>query len=159
MEPFRAFVADMLPDEQRARGFSMQSFFIGVGSVAASYLPFVLGRMTPARGSASGRAIPDIVRISFWLGSAAFLTAVMVTIVTTKEYPPSVQERERLRHAKRFDGGEILRSITHMPKTRTVLHVSVLCGSGGAQCFWRALNHGGGVYGRSDLGRVLFGRL
>ena len=48
MEPFRAFVADMLPDEQRARGFTMQSFFIGVGSVGASYLPLVLSYRLPA---------------------------------------------------------------------------------------------------------------
>src|SRR6201984_3873469 len=66
MEPFRAFVADLLPEEQRARGFTMQSFFIGVGSVAASYLPLLLQRKIPAIGAANGRAIPEIVRISFW---------------------------------------------------------------------------------------------
>jgi len=31
MEPFRAFVADKLPDQQRTLGFVMQSFFIGSG--------------------------------------------------------------------------------------------------------------------------------
>src|ERR1700746_1030926 len=64
MEPFRAFVADMLPDEQRARGFSMQSFFIGLGSVAASYLPLLLKNFVPATGSA--HSIPAIVRVAFW---------------------------------------------------------------------------------------------
>jgi maltose/moltooligosaccharide transporter len=54
MEPFRAFVADMLPDEQRARGFTMQSFFIGVGSVAASYLPLLLQRVLPVGSTAGG---------------------------------------------------------------------------------------------------------
>jgi maltose/moltooligosaccharide transporter len=117
MEPFRAFVADMLPDEQRARGFTMQSFFIGVGSVAASYLPLLLRRMIPPTGAASARAIPEIVRVSYWIGAVAFLGAVLLTIFTTKEYPPSPQERERLKHAKRFDFAEIGRSIAGMPKT------------------------------------------
>jgi maltose/moltooligosaccharide transporter len=117
MEPFRAFVADMLPDEQRARGFSMQSFFIGIGSVAASYLPLLLGRMAPVTGSANGHAIPEIVRVAFWIGAVAFLGAVLFTIFTTKEYPPSAQERERLKHAKRFDFAEITHSLVNMPKT------------------------------------------
>lgn len=123
MEPFRAFVADMLPDGQRAQGFSMQSFFIGVGSVAASYLPLVLSRKIAHTGSASGHAIPDIVRLCFWTGAAAFLGAVLYTIFTTREYPPSAQERERLRNAKRFDLAEIAHSLLHMPKTMRQLAV------------------------------------
>lgn len=117
MEPFRAFVADMLPDDQRARGFSMQAFFIGIGSVAASYLPLVLRRMIPVTGSSEAHAIPGIVRIAFWIGAIAFLSAVLVTIVTTKEYPPGPEERERLKHAKRFDIREITHSLFTMPKT------------------------------------------
>jgi maltose/moltooligosaccharide transporter len=117
MEPFRAFVADMLADEQRARGFTMQSFFIGVGSVAASYLPLLLRRIIPPTGAASARAIPEIVRVAYWIGAVVFLCAVLVTIFTTKEYPPSAQERERLKHAKRFDLGEIGHSIANMPQT------------------------------------------
>ena len=123
MEPFRAFVADMLPDEQRARGFTMQSFFIGVGNVAASYLFLLLRRVIPPTGAAGARAIPEIVRIAFWIGAVAFIGAVLVTIITTKEYPPSPQERERLRHAKRFDFGEIAHSIVNMPKTMRQLAI------------------------------------
>jgi maltose/moltooligosaccharide transporter len=115
MEPFRAFVADMLPDEQRARGFSMQSFFIGLGSVAASYLPWLLQKFIPATGSA--HAIPPIVRVAFWIGAVSFITAVLTTVFTTKEYPPSVHELARLEHAKRFDVGEIVHSIRTMPQT------------------------------------------
>jgi maltose/moltooligosaccharide transporter len=117
MEPFRAFVADMLPDDQRARGFTMQSFFIGVGSVGASYLPLLLQHLIPATGSVHSRAIPDIVRVAFWIGAVAFLGAVLVTIFSTKEYPPSAQENERLKHAKRLDVSEIVHSILAMPKT------------------------------------------
>ena len=42
MEPFRAFVGDMLPSSQRTLGFSMQSFFIGLGAVAGSAMPYIL---------------------------------------------------------------------------------------------------------------------
>jgi maltose/moltooligosaccharide transporter len=115
MEPFRAFVADMLPDEQRARGFSMQAFFIGVGSVGASFVPWFITRIIPPAGSV-GHAIPQVVRVSFWIGAFAFISAVLWTISTTKEYPPSETERERLRHAKRFDFGEIMHSLKVMPK-------------------------------------------
>src|SRR5947209_3508764 len=103
MEPFRAFVADMLPDEQRARGFTMQSFFIGLGSVAASYLPFLLRPWFGFSGTGGARAIPEIVRIAFWVGAIAFLGAVLITILTTKEYPPTAHELERLKSAKKFD--------------------------------------------------------
>jgi maltose/moltooligosaccharide transporter len=122
MEPFRAFVADMLPDEQRPRGFTMQAFFIGVGSVAASYLPALLRVIVPPTGG-SPHAIPEIVRVAFWIGGVAFLGAVLLTILTTKEYPPSPQERERLAHAKRFDAAEITHSIAHMPPTMRQLAV------------------------------------
>ncbi|GAC1407219.1 MAG: MFS transporter [Chloroflexota bacterium] len=123
MEPFRAFVADMLPDDQRSRGFAMQSFFIGIGSVAASYLPLLLGHWL--RTSAhDARAIPEIVRVSFWIGAAAFLTAVLVTVVTTEEYPPSAQEAARLEHAKRFDLSEIADAVKSMPVT--MCHLAVV---------------------------------
>lgn len=117
MEPFRAFVADMLPDEQRARGFTTQSFFVGIGSVGASYLPLLLQHILPAGGAASGRAVPEVVRVAFTIGAAAFLSAVLLTVLTTKEYPPSPQERERLKTAKRFDFGEIARAIRNTPVT------------------------------------------
>jgi maltose/moltooligosaccharide transporter len=122
MEPFRAFVADMLPDEQRARGFTMQSFFIGIGSVAASYLPLLLISLLPPGGSES-RAIPQIVRISFWVGAAAFMGAVLVTVLTTREYPPSAHEAERLKNAKRFEISEILHAVRSMPVTMRQLAV------------------------------------
>ncbi|MGI8962114.1 MAG: MFS transporter [Bryobacteraceae bacterium] len=117
MEPFRAFVADMLPDEQRARGFTMQSFFIGLGSVAASYLPLLLRRWFGVSGTVGARAIPEIVRVSFSVGAVAFVAAVLFTILTTKEYPPAPHELQHLKSAKKFDPAEILRSLTKMPKT------------------------------------------
>lgn len=122
MEPFRAFVADMLPDDQRSQGFAMQSFFIGIGSVAASFLPWLLGRFfTPVTGTLTG--VPPIVRLSFWTGAVAFIGAVLWTVLTTREYPPSAHERERLKTAKRFDLDSIVHALREMPGTMRQLAV------------------------------------
>src|SRR4029077_20574483 len=89
MEPFRAFVADNLPEEQRATGFTMQSFFIGAGAVIAGLLPWLLkhGFGVTSETSAAN-AIPPNVKIAFYIGAAAFLGAVLWTICTWREYPP-----------------------------------------------------------------------
>src|ERR1700746_2409428 len=82
MEPFRAFVADLLPEEQRTQGFAMQSLFIGLGAVVASALPWLLTNPFPVRQAGSHSAIPVTVRLSFYLGAGAFLGAVLWTIAT-----------------------------------------------------------------------------
>jgi maltose/moltooligosaccharide transporter len=84
MEPFRAFVGDNLAPAQRPKGYAMQSFFIGVGAVVASMLPWIF---THAGVSNEG-AIPDSVRLSFDVGAAVLAVAMLWTIVTTREYPP-----------------------------------------------------------------------
>jgi maltose/moltooligosaccharide transporter len=98
MEPFRAFVADILPDEQRTSGFAMQSVLIGLGAIGASALPWLLGNYFHLGAEAAGHAIPLTVRLSFYIGAAAFLGAVLWTIVTTPEYPP--EDLEAFRRAK-----------------------------------------------------------
>jgi len=118
MEPFRAFVADMLPEEQRTRGFAMQSLFIGLGAVIASVLP---GLLFSRLGNGSGGAVPLPVRFSFYIGAAAFFGAVMYTIATTREYPPDDLEAFRKMKAERRGAGEnvreILAAIAAMPQT------------------------------------------
>jgi maltose/moltooligosaccharide transporter len=89
MEPFRAFVGDSLPDEQRTTGFAMQSFFIGVGAVFASALPWMLSNWAGVSNEAANGAIPDSVRIAFYVGGACLLAAVWWTVFTTKEYTPA----------------------------------------------------------------------
>ncbi|MDX9941150.1 MAG: MFS transporter [Bacteroidales bacterium] len=88
MEPFRAFVGDMLPAEQRTKGFAMQSFFIGVGAVVASALPYILTNWLNVPNVAPEGQIPLSVKYSFYIGAAAFFIAVMWTVLTTKEYSP-----------------------------------------------------------------------
>ncbi|MFD2921542.1 MFS transporter [Terrimonas rubra] len=87
MEPFRAFVGDMLPDSQRTTGFAMQSFFIGLGAVISSLLPYILTKLGVANEAAEG-VIPDSIKISFVTGAVVFLTAIAYTVFTTKEYSP-----------------------------------------------------------------------
>src|SRR6201993_2550600 len=77
MEPFRAFVADMLPEEQRARGFAMQSLMIGLGAVIASGLTYIMSNLFHVSNArTTGHAIPLSFRLSFYVGAAAFLGAV-----------------------------------------------------------------------------------
>ncbi len=92
MEPFRAFVGDMLPDEQRTKGFAMQSFFIGTGAVIASMLPWIFTNWFGVSNTAPEGQIPDSVKWSFYIGALAFMGAVLWTIFKTKEYPPEDME-------------------------------------------------------------------
>lgn len=87
MEPFRAFVGDMLPDSQRTTGFAMQSFFIGVGAVISSVLPYWLTKLGVANEAAAG-VIPDSIKISFIIGGIVYIAAISYTVFTTKEYSP-----------------------------------------------------------------------
>ncbi len=88
MEPFRAFVGDMLPSEQRTKGFAMQSFFIGTGAVIASALPYILTEWVGVANTAPEGQVPPSVKWSFYLGAIAFFGAVIWTIIKTKEYSP-----------------------------------------------------------------------
>lgn len=87
MEPFRAFVGDQLPSRQRANGYAMQSFFIGVGAVVASALPWMLAQAGVDNTAAAG-VVPDNVRYAFYAGAAVLFLAVGWTVVSTREYPP-----------------------------------------------------------------------
>lgn len=88
MEPFRAFVGDSLPDEQRTVGYAMQSFFIGVGAVVAGALPWVMTNWMGLSNTAPAGEIPETVRWAFYIGGAALLLAVSWTVFRTKEYSP-----------------------------------------------------------------------
>jgi maltose/moltooligosaccharide transporter len=125
MEPFRAFVGDKLPEEQRTLGFVMQSFFIGIGSTLANALPYILTFFGVVGVMKSG--IPYSTLIAFIVGAVAFLTAVLWTIFTTKEYPPEDMEEFR---RKQNEGNivsnilnEIKEAIVTMPSTMKQLAV------------------------------------
>ncbi|MBT8039175.1 MAG: MFS transporter [Xanthomonadales bacterium] len=88
MEPFRAFVGDNLPQKQRTLGFAMQSFFIGLGAIVASALPWMMANWFEVSNVAGPGQIPDTVKWSFYLGGVVFLAAVSWTVFTTQEYSP-----------------------------------------------------------------------
>ncbi|TGD78050.1 MFS transporter [Hymenobacter wooponensis] len=100
MEPFRAFVGDKLPSEQRTSGFAMQSFFIGVGSVIAAALPWVFTNWFHLSNTAPAGEIPPSVKWAFYAGAVAFMLAVMYTVFTSTETPPEDMEEFRKENAK-----------------------------------------------------------
>lgn len=89
MEPFRALVADKLPDEQHTLGFSTQTVLIGIGAVVGSWLPYMMSNWLGISGDAESKGIvADNVVFSFYVGAAVLLSTILWTIFTTKEYPP-----------------------------------------------------------------------
>jgi maltose/moltooligosaccharide transporter len=140
MEPFRAFVADLLPEEQRTRGFAMQSLFIGLGAVVAFALPFLLTNAFGVKSVSGAGRIPLAVKLSFDFGALAFLGAVLWTIGKTPEYPPEdMQAFQRERQEKRgLVGGarEILDAVVEMPETMWQLAPVQLATWFGLFCMW-----------------------
>lgn len=88
MEPFRALVADKLPEEQHTLGFSVQTLLIGIGAVVGSWLPYMLGNWFGVSKEASSGLVADNVTYSFYIGAFVLLSAILWTIFTTSEYPP-----------------------------------------------------------------------
>jgi maltose/moltooligosaccharide transporter len=119
MEPFRAFVTDKLPDSQVNRGFIMQSLMIGIGGSVASSLPWVMKNIFHYTNTAEQGSIPENVRLSFYIGAFFFLSAVLYTVFTTKEYPPSdLGFKNKVKESnKGFGAGarEILHALRNMP--------------------------------------------
>lgn len=126
MEPFRALVADKLPDSQRSYGFVMQTLIIGIGTWVASNLPWLVTQMGVSNEAQPG-LIPLSVKIAFAIGGAVFLASVLYTIFTTTEYPPEDLEafkKENEANKGFFNGlNEIFSSIGKMPKTMKLLGV------------------------------------
>jgi len=139
MEPFRAFVADLLPPSERTRGFAMQSFFIGLGAVIASALPWMMSNWFGVGASTPG-TIPTTVRLSFYIGAAAFFGTVLYTILTTPEKPPAdLAAFERQKAATAGIGAgfrEILAAVKAMPDTMKKLAWVQICTWLGLFCMW-----------------------
>jgi maltose/moltooligosaccharide transporter len=87
MEPFRALVADNLPESQRTSGFAIQTFLIGIGAVVGSALPSLLAQMGFSQ-EAGASGVADNIRYSFYIGAVVFMSAILVTVFFSKEYPP-----------------------------------------------------------------------
>jgi maltose/moltooligosaccharide transporter len=94
MEPFRAFVGDNLSEAQRTLGFAMQSFFIGLGAVIGSALPYVFSNWFGIENTAPQGIIPPSVKWSFYVGGIVFLLTVLWTVMKSKEYSPAELEAQ-----------------------------------------------------------------
>lgn len=92
MEPFRALVADNLSSKQSTLGFSIQTFLIGVGAVAGSWLPFVMHEYLGVSSSAPAGFVANNVTYSFYVGSIVFLACILITVFFSREYPPAEYE-------------------------------------------------------------------
>lgn len=127
MEPFRAFVGDKLPSSQRTTGFATQTFFIGLGAVIASLLPYIFTNVFGIANTAAPGVIPPSVKYSFYIGGIVFLSSVLWTVFTTKEFPPEnieTWEQEKLKTKGVFKGIiEITQGILTMPKTMLQLAI------------------------------------
>ncbi|GAB4164344.1 MAG: MFS transporter [Terrimicrobiaceae bacterium] len=153
MEPFRAFVADMLPEQQRKQGFAIQSLFIGLGAVLASAMPFLLTEQFGVPGTAPEGQIPPAVHYAFYTGAAAFLLAVLWTVITTKEYPPDdMATFERMKAEHKGVSGffrEFFHGLRTMPPTMRQLAWVQFFTWIGLFCMW--------IYFSPAIARHVFG--
>ena len=159
MEPFRAFVGDMLPHDQRKSGFAMQSLLIGAGAVLSSALPYVLTRGFGVSGESTVEsAIPPTVHVAFTIGAFVFFLGVLYTILTTPEYPP--EDLAAFEKAKRETSGlshafrEIFQGIGSMPGPMKKLAAVQFFTWFGLFCLWIYFAPGvaKGIYRGTPLG-------
>lgn len=126
MEPFRAFVGDILPEAQRKTGYAMQSVMIGAGAVIASFLPQILTACGVSTEAPLGH-IPNTVKYSFYIGAVVLIAAILATIKTTPEYPPADMEEFNNLKKQTFNPlktvREMFRAFITMPVTMRRLAV------------------------------------
>ncbi len=115
MEPFRALVADKLPESQRSYGFVLQTLIIGIGTWVASNLPWLVNQMGVSNVAGPG-VVPDSVKIAFAIGAFVFLVSILITVFTTSEDPPEDMERFKRERAEGNLVGDILHSVFNMPR-------------------------------------------
>jgi maltose/moltooligosaccharide transporter len=126
MEPFRALVADNLPDSQHNTGFSLQTCLIGVGAIMGSFLPSVLAEWFHISDTAAKGLVPNNLLYSFYAGGVVLIGCILWTVIKTKEYPP---EEYAKFHApepevvKKSGFSEFLNDLVNMPKTMRQLGV------------------------------------
>lgn len=131
MEPFRALVADNLPSEQRTQGFAVQTFFIGIGSVVASAMPYILSNVFDVANTAPAGEVPPSVKISFLCGAVVFLASILWTVFKTKEYSPAEMDKFHAAESgvaseaqeEKASLKEIMDDLRAMPKTMMQLAV------------------------------------
>ncbi|MDI1248119.1 MAG: MFS transporter [Lacunisphaera sp.] len=149
MEPFRAFVADLLPPAQRQVGFAMQSLMIGLGAVTSSALPWLLTHFGLATGATAQGGIPQSVHMAFYIGAVVYICAVTYTIVTTREHPPEPAADPAAAPAPVSFFKDIYEGILQMPRVMRQLAVVQFFTWLGLFCMW--------IYFTPAVARNIFG--
>ncbi|WP_299778721.1 MFS transporter [uncultured Formosa sp.] len=117
MEPFRALVADKLPDSQRSYGFVVQTLIIGIGTWVASNLPWMVSKLGVSDAAPMG-VVPMSVKVAFAIGAVVFMASILYTVFTTSEYPPEDMEAFEKEKAKKNQFiSDITNNIGNMPTT------------------------------------------
>jgi maltose/moltooligosaccharide transporter len=142
MEPYRAFIADKLPGDQRPLGFLTQSFFTGLGITLANLsLGFFSNIITGETKTSDGQSgIPYWVFGSFFVGGICSISSVLWSVSTTPEIPPTPQELAVLRSRKSgiFEPfKEILSAIKDMPPVMWKLGLVYLFQWYAMFCYWQ----------------------
>jgi maltose/moltooligosaccharide transporter len=122
MEPFRALVADNLPESQYSTGFSTQTFLIGIGAVAGSLLPYIFAEYFHISKTAAPGHVPANLLYSFYIGAAVLIGSILWTVIRTKEYSPEEhakfhEEELVVVSSKKTGFGQIITDMANMPKT------------------------------------------
>ena len=149
MEPFRAFVADLLPPAQRQVGFAMQSLMIGFGAVTSSALPWLLTHFGLATGATARGGIPQSVHLAFYIGAVVYICAVLWTIITTREHPPEPAGPPAGGQAPTSFISDIFAGIRRMPRVMRQLAVVQFFTWLGLFCMW--------IYFTPAVARNIFG--
>jgi maltose/moltooligosaccharide transporter len=140
MEPFRAFVGDKLISAQRTTGFATQTFFIGLGAVIASLLPYIFTNVFNISNTAPEGQIGDSVKYSFYIGALVFFLSVLWTVISSDELPPENIEEWKQEKAQSKGIFAALREINNgifsMPKTMSQLAVVQFFTWVGFYCMW-----------------------
>lgn len=143
MEPFRALVADKLPDSQRSFGFVVQTLIIGVSTWVASNLPLMVSSLGVSNEAEPG-VVPMSVQVAFGIGALVFILSILYTVFTTDEYPP--EDMEAFRAEQKEKSGlantitEVFKNIADMPKTMKRLGVVQFFSWFAFFCMWSMAN-------------------
>lgn len=146
MEPFRAFVGDNLPSTQRTKGFAMQSFFIGVGAVVGSALPYMMTNWFGIANTAAEGVIPPSVKYSFYFGAIVFFLAVLWTVIRSREYSP--EELASFEEQGESAYENIMTPEEHMARGRRQIRLGLIVIAAGILLTW--------LLGLRDLEKELY---
>jgi maltose/moltooligosaccharide transporter len=147
MEPYRAYVSDRLDEKQHASGFLTQSAFTGLAQTLSYLAPSILVWMGMNRDAVDSNGIPDITKISFFIGAALSLCTILYSVLTVRELPLTEAQIAAIRAHKAQHSGwlstfvEIKDAFVAMPKAMRQLALMKLFQWYAMVCYWQYVVH------------------